>query len=263
VAGYNYAINEYRVEFPTNAGADLVCHGHYSFANIFEGNIVNTVMVDSTWGPTGPYTTFFRNRAVLYGFIMTSGASVLSDSLNFVGNESLLGIYFFSGINQFLYGNDSLGVIIPTGTDSLPDTSYYRSTFTDFFHPSPYPPTIGIPNTLDSGTIPAMQRYSSGGRITVSPNPPCIYSDIPTINSSEKLLIYPNPASNNFFVKMNNSSNARLDLFDLEGRILFSNSIPSGNRITEINTSDLSPGIYFLRMADDKDVVVKKIAIDK
>jgi hypothetical protein len=265
VAGYNFAINEYRVETPNDAGADLVCHGHYSFANLFEGNIVNNIMVDSTWGPTGPYTTFYRNRAALYGILMTPGASVLSDTLNFVGNETtdnafLHGLYYLAGTNHYQYGNNILGTITPTGTTNLTDTSYYRTSFTDFFNTAPYPPTVGMPNVLGSGTVPAMVRYNSGGRVTVSPNAPCVLTGISSTNSNQDILLYPNPASNTFFVKMNNSNGATIEIFDLEGRIISSNTIPSGNQITEINTSDFSQGIYFVKLITDK-VIVKKIAI--
>ncbi len=137
VAGYNFCTDEYRVEFPTDAGADLTGHGHYSFANLFEGNIVNTIMIDSTWGPTGPYTTFYRNRAALYGIIMTPGASVLSDTLNWVGNETtdnslFHGLFLMAGINHYEYGNNILGTITPPATTNLTDTSYYRKILPHF-----------------------------------------------------------------------------------------------------------------------------------
>ncbi len=268
VAGYNYAINEYRVENPTDAGADLVCHGHYSFANLFESNIVNNIMIDSTWGPTGPYTTFFRNRAVLYGILMTPGASVLSDSLNFVGNETtdnafLHGLYYLAGTNHFQWGNNILGTITPANTTPLPDTSYYRTSFTDLFPTTPYPPTIGIPNTLNTGTIPAMQRYVAAGRMTVSPNAPCVLTGIPSINSTEKVLIYPNPAADNFFVMLNNNGSSTLEIITLDGRMISSVSIPKDQHLTEINTADFPQGIYFIKVINDKEVVVKKIAVER
>lgn len=41
---------------------DISIHGHLSYMNLFEGNDVQFVQVADYWGPTGPLTTFFRNR---------------------------------------------------------------------------------------------------------------------------------------------------------------------------------------------------------
>lgn len=64
VFAYNYSF-ERRLDSPRRKG-DLLCdvsiHGHYSYANLFEGNIVEFVELADYWGPTGPGTTFFRNR---------------------------------------------------------------------------------------------------------------------------------------------------------------------------------------------------------
>ncbi len=87
VFSYNYSKNVRRSEWPNNYGGDISLHGHYSYANLFEGNIVQNIMIDHYWGPSGPLNTFFRNRAELYGIIMTGGDPTTSDMQNFVGNE--------------------------------------------------------------------------------------------------------------------------------------------------------------------------------
>ncbi len=267
VAGYNYAANGYRTEFPTDAGADLCAHGHYSFANLFEGNIVNNIMIDSTWGPTGPYTTFYRNRAAGYGVIMTPGPSVTSDSLNFLGNETtnsaiFHGLYSLAGTNHLQYGNNILGVITPSST-VVTDTSYYRTSFADFFNAAPYPPTVGMPNVPNSGTNPAMHRVIAGGRITVSPNPPCITTEIPALNTADEIFVYPNPASTNIFIKWNAFTPSYLEIIGLDGRKIYSTNVAAGKSLIEISTATISQGIYFLRILNDKEVVVKKVVIER
>jgi hypothetical protein len=52
VVGYNYSRDPNRSEFPANYGADISMHGHYSYANLFEGNIVQNIQLDQTWGPS-------------------------------------------------------------------------------------------------------------------------------------------------------------------------------------------------------------------
>ncbi len=269
VAGYNYSINEYRVEFPTDAGADYTCHGHYSFANLFEGNIGNTIMVDSTWGPTGPYTTFYRNRAALYGILMTPGASVLSDSLNWVGNETtnssfLHGLFILAGTNHYEYGNNILGAITPTGTNSLVDTSYYRTMFTDIFTASPYPPTVGPPIALGTGTNPAMQRYVANGKMTVSANPPCaISTGVSALVADGDMIIYPNPASDKIFVRLNSTAISTLEISSIDGRVLYKNTITPENKLTEINIAGFSAGVYFIRIDNASKASVKKLVIER
>lgn len=253
VAGYNYAINGYRSEAPNDAGADLVCHGHYSFANLFEGNIVNNIMVDSTWGPTGPFTTFYRNRAASYGIIMPPGASVLSDSLNWVGNETtnsslFHGLFLMAGANHYLYCNNILGTFTPAGTTTLVDTSYYRTSFSDIFNTAPYPPTVGYPNSPGSGAIPAMRRYTTGGRIATSSNPRClITTQIPPVALPASVAIYPNPATDHIIVTGLPANTAgRYTINSMVGAkvaegVLEDNNVP-------IDISKLPSGVYFLNI---------------
>ena len=43
--------------------SDVSIHGHFSYANLWEGNIMQWITSSDWWGPTGPFTTIFRNRA--------------------------------------------------------------------------------------------------------------------------------------------------------------------------------------------------------
>jgi hypothetical protein len=62
VFGYNFSRdiqNDNPLEFDTQ---DVAFHGHFPFANLFEGNIVQFVFADGVWGINGPYNTIFRNK---------------------------------------------------------------------------------------------------------------------------------------------------------------------------------------------------------
>ena len=133
VFGYNYSINPHRSEPFSAYSGDISLHGHYAFSNLFEGNIVQNIMIDHYWGPSGPFNTLFRNRAELYGLIMTS-SSMETDDQNFVGNEITgkgflfpfqKGQYAMSGEGHLEYANNRNGTIIPDGTGPLDDRSYY------------------------------------------------------------------------------------------------------------------------------------------
>lgn len=171
VFSYNYSIEPYRNgdwEFPQDFPGDISLHGHFSYGNLFEGNIVQTIFIDQTWGPSGPYNTIFRNRAELYGIIMTSDQT---SHQNFVGNEVtkkgiLYGKYVLTGIGHFAYANNILGNIQPNAVSTLSDNSYYLAERPCFWN-LPQWPCIGIPYSINSYSIPARERYLSGKNFTI------------------------------------------------------------------------------------------------
>lgn len=150
VLAYNYSFDPYWTESfqPTNSAGDLVLHGNYNFCNLFEGNIVQNIVVDASHGLNGPFNTFFRNRAENFGIFVTQGAA---NQLNIIGNEitASQGLYLLLGNDHFQYGNNKNGTILPSNTTKLYEVSYYLNASKplcsmDF---SKFPP-IGIPQLI-------------------------------------------------------------------------------------------------------------------
>ena len=265
VLSYNYSIDPNRSEAPSNFGADISMHGHYPFSNLFEGNIVQNLQIDQTWGPSGPYNTFFRNRAELYGILMTSG-TVQSDSLNFVGNEvtnttPFFGNYALAGSAHFEFGNNIKGTITPTGTTNLPDSSYYLTGLPAFWSGSLFP-SIGLPNTINTGSIPARDRYLSGVNLTVC------NEDI--INRVAKLTknnieIFPNPATNQIRIKgINGSIGSVITLKDLNGKnISIDKLLVDSNEATINIAQTIKSGIYLIEIFQENMLYVKKLVVIK
>ena len=164
VFSYNYSREPFWIQgfFPNDVAGDAVLHGNYPFSNLFEHNIVQNIVVDNSHAENGPHNLFFRNQADNAGIFMNSGAG---DSTAFVGNEvtaapSLFyGLYVLTGTGNFTYGNNVNGTPQPSGTTSLPDNSYYTTSAPSFI--SGTWPSIGYPNTINSGSIPAETRYAS------------------------------------------------------------------------------------------------------
>jgi len=199
VFAYNYSTDPYRSEYPHDAGGDMVLHGHYPFANLFEGNIGESIIVDDTWGAAGPYNTFFRNRAELYGIIIFDD-SVNTRKQNVVGNEvtntdSFKGNYYLQPAYHFTYDNNINNIIQPPVTNNLPDTSYYLTSKPYFWNISSAWPSIGGSNILNSGSNPARDRYFSGGDKTVCLKPNAALNIVVSIksikcnNDSAKIII--------------------------------------------------------------------------
>ena len=177
VFAYNYSIEPHRSEPINDATGDISLHGHWSSANLFEGNVVQNVIIDHYWGPSGPFNTFFRNRVEWFGIILTQGSPQTAEQA-FVGNEipksgyNLLiqiawGLYYqLRGPGHLAYGNDVDGSIEPSGTGDLTDISYYRAPQDDWCELAPGWPTLGPPNPIGTGSIRARDRYLAGGDVS-------------------------------------------------------------------------------------------------
>ncbi len=269
VFAYNYSIEPTRTEVPTDLGGDISVHGHYPFANLFEGNIVQTLYIDQTWGPGGPYNTFFRNREDLYGIIITQG-NVITDKNNFVGNEitnslPFHGLYLISGNNHFLWGNNRQGAIDPAGTDSLPDDSYYYSSLPNFWTGGIIFPPIGIPNMISSNSIPAKERFLNGGLFTQCG------LEIPTSNEADVandrigFSVFPNPFNSQIHIVVNqdyDSKKIQATLFDVEGNEIYSSVIDVSSSPEDFTLSipnNILEGCYLLRLLNGEMAEVIKV----
>jgi len=168
---FNYSRDPYWTEttLPANSAGDIVLHGNYPYANLFEGNICQHIVIDDSHGKNGPYNTYFRNRAELYGIFMNNAPA--TDSVNFVGNEVtnttlLMGLYMLNGNGHFQHGNNIKGTITPSGTNNLPDTSYFYNNIPIFWLSLLNFPLIGPPVPYNSLINPAKTRYNTGNELS-------------------------------------------------------------------------------------------------
>jgi len=160
---YNYSTDPYweTSYSPPNSAGDVVLHGNYPYRNLFEGNVVQNIVIDNSHGSNGPYNTFLRNRAALYGIFMSADNS---PSQNFLGNEIPLatppyGLYLLQGVDHFEYGNNHRGVIIPSGTQQFDDSSYAFKSKPAFLLQSSWR-GIGTPNAMNAHGNSATYRMA-------------------------------------------------------------------------------------------------------
>ena len=259
VIAYNYSTDPFRTEFPSDLGADISLHGHYPFSNLFEGNIVQNIMIDQAWGPSGPFNTFFRNRAELYGIIMTSGA-VNSDSTTFVGNEvsstaPFQGQYALAGMGHFEFGNNIKGTLTPAGTSPLPDSTVFLLHRPSYWTASDFP-SIGIPNTIATGSNPARDRYFGGGAKTACSEE--IITHLPELNELT-FELYPNPTSNEVRLRFAmTTEKIYIRLTDQLGRKIFSTIAEPGMKEVLLPLEMIDKdGIYYLEVISGEGRVVK------
>ena len=256
VFSYNYSLDPFwtGVFFPSNSAGEIVLHGNWPYANLFEGNDVGNIVVDNSHNANGPHNTFLRNRARGYGIFFSDTSS---PGQHFIGNEitnDSLGApfnslnYFIQGSNHLLFGNNYLGNIDPIGTDSLPILSYTYSSIPNFI-PSNQWAGIGPPNNLNSVSIPAKDRYiynaifsnSCGENLT----------DLKIINQNN-FKIYPNPFSNELHILGKNIKNIKIH--DSFGKLVYDQQ--NNFNIKNINWKK---GIYLISIKSDNNSYSYKV----
>ena len=268
VFAYNYSRDPFRSESLSDLSGDISLHGHYPFANLFEGNIVQNIIIDHYWGPSGPLNTFFRNRAELWGIIMTQSDTTETSEQNFVGNECtntsfLHGQFVLEGTNNFVYANNVLGQIVPDTSGELPDSSYYLSEKPDFWIADERWPDIGPPNKLGTGIIAAKKRYESGGLLTVCPGAVTMVRK--HFAGDDAWQTGPNPVRGNLYISApagEGSGTFSVRVFDMQGKLLSAKEYQKRNVVIPLD-KNLKAGIYLLEISSKKSRFLKKIVLER
>ncbi len=255
VFGYNYSIEPYwtEVSLPATSSGDMVLHGNYAYANLFEGNIGQNIVIDDSHGKNGPFNTFFRNRADLYGIFMNNNPA--SDMQNIVGNEVTntsftLGLYLIFGTDHLLHGNNIKGTINPSGTQVLSDTSYYLSEQPLFLSGTLQFPLIGTPNTYKSGENKAKMNYDDD-IFTYCQADTEVTDPTAGLTKNEivQTYIYPNPSSGVIHVETPTENN-HLIVYSVLGKEMFSTKF-TGNT-TSVDIRQLPAGVYLISINSSK-----------
>jgi len=179
---------------------------------------------------------------------------------NYVGNEItntnfLKGQFSITGTDHFLYGNNLQGTINPVGTETLNDNSYYLSSSPEFWNITDNWPSIGIPNVINTGSIPARERYLE------------MISGISTIiKTTDHINIYPNPCSSGrFYINFgkNKLNRVIVRIFDQTGSEIQSKVYNNNSDfIINMDITNQPPGIYILNIEmDNNNYFTKKLIL--
>ncbi len=265
VLAYNYSIDPYWTEtsLPSNSAGDLVLHGNYVYMNLLESNVVQNIVIDNSHGINGPFNTFFRNRAELYGIFMNT--SPASNGQNFIGNQvtntssPFLGFYSLQGSDHFEYGNMIKGNVIPPGTNEPNDTTMFAYVFNSFYeYISSVPPIKNNNWQTQTPLIEANYRYQVSDKKAICND--IIYRPNSIIESGKMINrvfdVYPNPFTNDFIV--NNKSGRTgylIKVYNTLGRLVYSGILSGENNI--IDTKELNSGIYFIDIEGQEKFIFK------
>jgi hypothetical protein len=261
---YNRSIDPFWNEgffFPSNSAGDMVLHGNYVYANLFEQNDAQNMVIDNSHGANGPFNTFFRNRGSLFGIFFSDNTS---PNQNLVGNEipntsapySAVN-YTIQGTGHFVYGNNNKGTIVPAGTNLLTDASYYFTQQPDEI-PDLFWTKIGTPNAMNTGVIPATYFYNNDQLFANS----CGYgTDLLVYDlGADELRVFPNPANDYFIIEGLNNHQNQVELIDLCGK-----TISVWNNIYNqdfLQIKGISPGTYYVKIYSDSNLKTYKLVLN-
>ncbi|OFX51638.1 MAG: hypothetical protein A2046_09765 [Bacteroidetes bacterium GWA2_30_7] len=81
----------------------------------------------------------------------------------------------------------------------------------------------------------------------------------PILSSETNIGIYPNPVKDKLNISLNNIelSDAILNIYNVSGQIVYSSKVTTGD-VLEINTTNLSGGVYIIKMINDKNQYISK-----
>ncbi|MEM9831982.1 MAG: glycosyl hydrolase family 28-related protein [Bacteroidota bacterium] len=233
---------------------DISVHGHYSYMNLFEQNIVQAVHSADNWGPSGPGTTFFRNMVVSrYGLKISQA----SEQQNLIGNVVLYSMEIDTSVTDvYYYKNlEVRGRRAPTRSIALV-SSLYLDQKPDFYGSLEWPSVD--PDNPESASNAAYHRWSRGKLFDK-----LCCGDIPGIESK---ITY----QNNIFAFYDQGflyvQEAKDDIYAL--RILDT----QGNTVSTSDHFDntqphrlqnfLSSGMYLLHLKNDSDNYVMKFIVN-
>ena len=89
--------------------------------------------------------------------------------------------------------------------------------------------------------------------------------DIEELDGVNSLIIYPNPATESFFISLSlqEKQESVVSVFDVIGNLISTHKYFEKDLYTEIDVSSLSKGIYNVKIDYDKGMINKKIVIQK
>lgn len=83
------------------------------------------------------------------------------------------------------------------------------------------------------------------------------------LNESDNLLVFPNPSAGEFVLKVGDETMTSLQIFDISGKLVYSEQIENQTDNKTMNLQSLTNGIYILKLSNNKYTKQTKLLINK
>ena len=80
--------------------------------------------------------------------------------------------------------------------------------------------------------------------------------------SEASIKVFPNPSSEKITVQWGTEAFEKIEIIDIQGKLIYEQPIPKGNQQLELILS-LADKIFFARLSQGNKVIVKKIVVQK
>lgn len=80
--------------------------------------------------------------------------------------------------------------------------------------------------------------------------------------SSDRLQVFPNPARDHIFIRINDATNASIKILDMNGREIIRQNYTENSPVNLIANGPLKSGVYFVKAIEQTGVMVKKIIVN-
>lgn len=263
VIAYNYSLNTYweKEGEPSNASGDILLFGNYPSANLFEGNIVQNIVLENKNGKNGPYNMFFRNTAELFGLHIkpTSADSTNVIRNRITNNGNQFGNFILNGNGVYNNENWVRTKIKNDSITKITQQSFYQKDSNAF--------TLSLGRT--GYRIEAEKRYREKSYVGCFDSTEVINSKITKDQmlsvkdiGIEDFTVYPNPASKFLIVKIPSElpNNLNMSLYNNNGVLVFKSSINGSNQI-EVDISNFNAGIYHINILTETTKMSRRVII--
>lgn len=145
----------------------------------------------------------------------------------------------------------------------IADSAYTFLTIGNFFLNS-HTDTMRL-RPVSIGQNPWLESYYFIDDICVSEDSTLCVDNLTAIKTLQsrkrELTIYPNPVNNYLAIVTEAKTDGFIELYDIEGNIFLKHKIPRGHYEFYENVSQISNGIYFLKLVTNNKVISQKIII--
>ena len=156
---------------------------------------------------------------------------------------------------QFI--NDSTGFVVGSNVNASCDVSYttdYGQTWNSIIFPYEYAGNgvfaFDTANIYVAGSYQTIIRTGTGGVVTAS--------KINTNLNNQSYKIYPNPSNGIFQIESSKNATTNIEVYNIAGGLVYQNNF--SNKLTTINLSELSAGLYIVKLKSENSISTYKIS---